>query len=183
MLTAAPTSALASAAPAVLAPLAPSGQGLALLLMQVGLPQQWVNHTVHPACGSAVGESHCGHHHHHHLFSLQVFFAAVGASADVGLVLARGPVLFGFSALALAGHLGLLLLAGKLLGLNKAEVLLGSNACIGGPSTVAGMAAAKGWSSLLVPAVLASTLGYALGTAVGLALGPTLLRPLCARGA
>ena len=47
-----------------------------------------------------------------------------------------------------------------------------------GPSTVAGMAAAKGWSSSLVPSILTSTLGYALGTFVGMGLGQGLLRRL-----
>jgi uncharacterized membrane protein len=48
-----------------------------------------------------------------------------------------------------------------------------------GPSTVAGMAATKGWSSLIVPAILTSTLGYALGTFIGIGLGMKVLRPLC----
>ncbi len=40
------------------------------------------------------------------------------------------------------------------------------------------MAVAKGWPSLLVPAVLTSTFGYALGSFVGLALGEHVLRPM-----
>lgn len=109
---------------------------------------------------------------------MQTFFAAVGASADVGLVVRSAPVLFAFSAVALAGHLGLMLLLGKWLGFSRRELLLASNANIGGPTTVAGMAAAKGWRSSLVPAVLVSTLGYALGSVVGLATGHWALRPM-----
>jgi hypothetical protein len=48
-----------------------------------------------------------------------------------------------------------------------------------GPSTVAGMAAAKGWGRSLVPAVLVSSLGYALGSFIGMGLGAGVLRPLC----
>ena len=47
------------------------------------------------------------------------------------------------------------------------------------PSYATGMAAAKGWRSLLVPAILTSTLGYTLGTFVGMGLGGCVLRPLC----
>jgi len=109
---------------------------------------------------------------------MQTFFAAVGASADVGLVVRSAPVLFAFSAVALAGHLGLLLVVGRALGFSRRELLLASNANIGGPTTVAGMAAAKGWRSSLVPAVLVSTLGYALGSIVGLATGHWALKPM-----
>jgi len=107
---------------------------------------------------------------------MHVFFATVGASANVSLVLSTAPVLFAFSFVALAAHLGLLLCVGSLLGFSRRDLLLASNANIGGPSTVAGMAAAKGWSELLVPAVLVSTLGFTLGTPAGVGLGLVVLR-------
>ena len=40
-----------------------------------------------------------------------------------------------------------------------------------GPTTAAGMAAAKGWRSSIVPALLVGTFGYAIATFVNIALG------------
>jgi uncharacterized membrane protein len=66
------------------------------------------------------------------VYTVQVFFAAVGASANVGLVIKSAPVLFCFSFIALGAHLLLLLGVGKLLGFSRKELLLASNANIGG---------------------------------------------------
>ncbi len=46
---------------------------------------------------------------------------------------------------------------------------------VGGPATAAGMAAAKGWTLSLVPALLMGTLGYSIATFVALALGRGVL--------
>jgi uncharacterized membrane protein len=46
---------------------------------------------------------------------------------------------------------------------------------VGGPATAAGMAAAKGWTLSLVPALLMGTLGYSIATFAALALGRGVL--------
>ena len=54
-------------------------------------------------------------------------------------------------------------------------VLTASNAAIGGPTTSAAMASARGWTSMVQPAILTGTLGYAVGSGVGYGIGQLLL--------
>lgn len=105
---------------------------------------------------------------------MQIFFATIGASANIGVVLRVGPVLFLFAALILLVHLAVILLFGKLLRLDLAEIVIASNANMGGPTTSAAMAVACRWQRLVLPAVLCGTLGYAIGTFVGVAVGRIL---------
>lgn len=98
---------------------------------------------------------------------MQVFFAAIGASANIGIVLEYGPVLFLFAAIILSIHLVFLLTAGKLLKIDLAELIIASNANMGGPTTAAAMAVARKWNDLVIPAILCGTLGYAVATFIG----------------
>ncbi|KAK9907992.1 hypothetical protein WJX75_001141 [Coccomyxa subellipsoidea] len=107
---------------------------------------------------------------------LQIFFAAVGASGEIKAVLTTAPSLFLFCFLQIAIHLGIILGVGRAAGFARKDLLLASNANVGGPSTAGGMAAAKGWQSLLVPALLIGTFGYSCATFVALVLGTTVLR-------
>ncbi len=107
-------------------------------------------------------------------YLMQVFFAAIGASANISVVMRVGPVLLVFAGLILLIHLVFLLGASKLMGLDLAEVVVASNANMGGPTTAAAMAVARGWRSLVIPAILCGTLGYAVATFIGVALGHVL---------
>ncbi len=102
---------------------------------------------------------------------MQVFFVVIGASANLYVVLRVGPVLFFFAAVILLVHLVFILAAGKLFKLDLAEIVIASNANMGGPTTAAAMAVARKWKDLVIPAVLCGTLGYAIATFIGVAIG------------
>ncbi len=124
--------------------------------------------TLVPTVGRLGGASELG------TLLMHVFFAVIGASAHVATVLRVGPALFVFAALILTIHLVVILAAGRLLRLDLAEVLVASNANMGGPTTAAAMAVALRWRALVIPAILCGTLGYALATFVGVAVGHLL---------
>jgi uncharacterized membrane protein len=75
--------------------------------------------------------------------------------------------LFVFAAIIIAVHLIVLFGLGKIMKLDLAELVMASAVCIGGPSSAAAIASAKGWRDLLIPGVLAGSLGYAVGSFIG----------------
>jgi uncharacterized membrane protein len=117
------------------------------------------------ACSRLAGSDVIG------TFLMQIFFAVIGASANIGMVLKVGPVLFIFAAVILAIHLLVLLLGGMLMRLDLFELIIASNANVGGPTTAAAMAVARRWDALVLPAILCGTLGYAVANFIGVAVG------------
>ncbi len=101
---------------------------------------------------------------------MYAFFAAIGAGADVATVIATAPAILGFILTLVFTHLILLVIVGRLMKLDLAEVMVASNACILGPATAAAMPAGLGWRSLVTPGLLTGILGYAIGTFCGVGI-------------
>ena len=101
---------------------------------------------------------------------IYLFFAAIGAQVNLSLVLAEGARFLVFTALVLATHAALLLVAGRALRVGGPELLIASAACVGGPPLAAGMAGAMKWQVLVTPGLLAGLLGYAIANFLGIFL-------------
>ena len=101
---------------------------------------------------------------------MYLFLGAVGASVDIMTMIESGMLLALFAFTILSTHLIVTLLLAKIFKLGLPEALVGSNACILGPPTAAAMAGAMGWKSLVTPAVLCGTFGYATANFIGVLL-------------
>ncbi len=96
-----------------------------------------------------------------------VFFAALGSSGDIYTLFEYGPGLLFFAATIMAVHFVITFGLGRLLKFDIAEIATASNACVCGPPTAAGMAAAAGWNHLVTPAIVAGSLGFAIANFAG----------------
>lgn len=110
------------------------------------------------------------------MYLLYLFFIVIGLRADFLEVMRNVPVLFPFCLVMAVVNLLFTLGVGKLLRLNLEELLLASNATLGGPPSAAAMAISRGWSNLVLPGLLAGIWGYVIGTFVGIVVTETLLR-------
>ncbi|GIO21239.1 hypothetical protein J18TS1_43390 [Oceanobacillus oncorhynchi subsp. incaldanensis] len=100
-------------------------------------------------------------------YLIHIFFVVIGIPASITLIVQTAPLLLVFAFIIVAINLTLSLIFGKLFRMSLEEILLASNANIGGPTTAAAFAIAKGWRQLVGPILIVGTLGYIIGNYIG----------------
>jgi uncharacterized membrane protein len=103
---------------------------------------------------------------------LYVFFVCAGAATGSLSAIATRADVFSFLFILYAVHVSVVLCASKIFSKfwTFPQALLASNANVGGPATVAALAADAGWRSLLAPSALVAALGNSFATFLALAL-------------
>ena len=107
-------------------------------------------------------------------FFIYMFFFVIGVPASIMEILTNAPLLFVFCLIMVVVNMLFCLIGGKMFGFALEDILVASNANIGGPTTAAGMAISQGWNALVGPAMLVGTLGYVIGTYLGIIVGSLL---------
>jgi uncharacterized membrane protein len=104
-------------------------------------------------------------------FMIYIFFVVIGAPANLKVILLNSPLLFVFCAIVVIVNMLVTFGVGRMFKLSVEELCIASNANIGGPTTAAAMAISKGWTELVLPAMLVGVWGYVVGNYFGLFTG------------
>jgi uncharacterized membrane protein len=100
-----------------------------------------------------------------------MFFFVIGVPASIMDILMNAPLLLIFCLIMVIVNMLFCLIGGKLFHFDLEDIIIASNANIGGPTTAAGMAISQGWNKLVGPAMLVGTFGYVIGTYLGIIVG------------
>lgn len=109
-------------------------------------------------------------------YLLYVFLFAIGLPADLWQVVLNVPVMFVFCLIMALTNLLVTLAAGKVLRFNLEELLLCTNATLGGAPSAAAFAISMGWRRLVLPGILVGIWGYVIGSFLGILVAEALLR-------
>lgn len=107
-------------------------------------------------------------------FLIHIFFGAIGAPASIEIILKKSPWLLVFCVIIVVINMIISFIFGKIFKYSVEEICIASNANIGGPTTAAALAIARGWNQLVVPGMLIGILGYVIGNYYGVIVGNIL---------
>lgn len=105
---------------------------------------------------------------------IYLFYFVIGVPASIIMIIQNAPLLFVFCFILVVFNMLFCFGFGKLLRIDLEDIILASNANIGGPTTAAGMAISLGWTRLVGPCMLVGTFGYVIGTWLGIIIGSIL---------
>ena len=108
-------------------------------------------------------------------YLIYLFLFVIGVPASIVKIIQETPLLLVFTGIMVLVNMLFCFIGGKLLHFDLEDIILASNANIGGPTTAAGMAISQGWSALVGPVMLVGTFGYVIGTYLGILVGGILL--------
>ena len=107
-------------------------------------------------------------------YLIYLFLFVIGVPASIVKIIQETPLLLVFTGIMVLVNMLFCFVGGKLLHFDLEDIILASNANIGGPTTAAGMAISQGWSTLVGPVMLVGTFGYVIGTYLGILVGGLL---------
>lgn len=108
-------------------------------------------------------------------FLIYIFLVVIGVPASIPVILTQAPLLLVFTGIIVLINMIVSFIFGKIFKFDLEEILLCSNANIGGPTTAAAMAIAKGWTKLVGPIMVAGVFGYIIGNYLGIFMGNLLM--------
>lgn len=124
-----------------------------------------VGNFMHPLVDRMSGDFEIG------TFLIVLFLVAIAAGADVWVLLDTGPAFLIYAGVVLAFHtlflIVIALVTRPFFSMDIRAVVIGSTACVGGVTTASAIASAKGWRDLIIPGIMAGTLGNAIGSFLG----------------
>ncbi|RMH11868.1 MAG: DUF819 family protein [Gemmatimonadetes bacterium] len=104
------------------------------------------------------------------MIAVYMFLFVLGATADVWSMIGSALPITLFALVIVGVHMVVTVAVGGLLRFDLAEIIIASNACVGGSSSAGPIAAARGWRELVTPGILLGAFGNAIGTFIGVAL-------------
>ena len=105
---------------------------------------------------------------------IYLFYFVIGVPASIVMIIRNAPLLLLFCFILVVFNMAFCFGFGKLFKFDLEDIILASNANIGGPTTAAGMAISMGWTRLVGPCMLVGTFGYVIGTWLGIIIGSIL---------
>ncbi|TQV66983.1 DUF819 family protein [Exilibacterium tricleocarpae] len=104
------------------------------------------------------------------LFFMYLFFAAIGIGADLMSMVDKAAVISALGIIVIVCHAVVIFAGSKYFKLDLMDAVIASNACAAGPASAAALAAGKGRTDLVAPAVLLGVFGYSIANFIGVGL-------------